>query len=364
MSETPYQLKEWFDVERHRSVGAQLKSLCRPFDEKRFFKLTLDQLEERSLMQRMSQMATAMEACLPGSFQQQVAVLKDLAPQLGHAFICITLCDFVAKFGRAEPAFSLEALRFFTCFGSAEFAVRYFLQDDLPGTLAVMQRWTQDDNEHVRRLASEGCRPRLPWGTRLQALVQNPQPLARILEPLKADPALYVRKSVANNLNDIAKDHPDWVLEKLQAWGRQNAHTAWIAKHAARTLIKQGHPQALELFGFGGTVEVKASLALDKVKLSLGEAITLTAEIANTRKVPQTLAVDYVVHYVKANGGTSEKVFKWSELELPARATKTLQKRQTFKNFTTRKHFAGTHLVELQINGQRLAKNAFLLVNA
>src|SRR5690606_24232423 len=138
--------------------------------------------------------------------------------------------DFVARYGRDDPEYTLEALRFFTRFGSSEFGVRPFLRRDLEGTLAVMERWARDDEEHVRRLASEGSRPRLPWGLRLTELVRDPRPTGRILETLKRDPALYVRKSVANHLNDIAKDHPDAVIDRVKAWDRSHVGTAWIVR--------------------------------------------------------------------------------------------------------------------------------------
>ena len=361
-SPPPTQLKEWFNVQRYHSLASQLKCLAPGFNEKRFLELTLSGLESRSLMQRLSQAAIGMEACVPGNYRRQVGILKALAPQVDHEFVCIVFSDFVAKFGRADRVFSLEALKYFTRFGSSEFAIRHFLVDDLHDTLRVMQQWTMDADEKVRRLASEGCRPRLPWGQRLQELVRDPNPLAAILEPLKADPALFVRKSVANHLNDIAKDHPDWVIQRLHSWDRSVPETAWIAKHASRTLIKQGNPKALALFGFGKKAEVKAVLKVTPGKVALGGQITLSVEISSLAKAPQPLIIDYVIHYVKAHGGTSAKVFKWSEVTLPAGGRLRLEKRQTLRDFTTRKHFPGWHWVELQVNGCRVAEAGFDLL--
>jgi len=361
-SPPPTQLKEWFNVQRYQSLARQLKSLAPDFNSRRFLEMTLSGLESRSLMQRLSQAAIGMQACVPGNFRRQVGIFKEMVPLVDHEFVCIVFSDFVAKFGRADRTFSLEALKYFTRYGSAEFAIRYFLVDDLHGTLAVMQKWTTDADEKVRRLASEGSRPRLPWGQRLQELVRDPNPLAAILEPLKADPALFVRKSVANHLNDIAKDHPDWVIERLQSWDRSVSETAWIAKHAARTLIKQGSPKALALFGFGKKAEVKSLLQVTPGIVPLGGQITLAAEISSLAKYAQSLVIDYVIHYVKAHGGTSAKVFKWSEVTLPAGGRLRLEKRQTLRDFTTRKHFPGRHRVELQVNGCRVAEAGFDLL--
>lgn len=360
-SDSPALLKDWFNEARYRAIAGELSALAAGFDRKRFLKLTLDGLEARSLMQRLRQATVAVEASLPGSFRSKVGVLRKLAPQIQHGFIGIFLSDFVAQYGLEDPEFSLKALREFTRFGSAEFAVRPFLVQDQEKTLAEMLRWTGDRDEHVRRLASEGSRPRLPWGLRLQSLVRDPSPLAPILDALKGDDALYVRKSVANSLNDITKDHPEWVLKRLRSWDLTSAHTGWIAKRACRTLIKRGHPETLKLFGFGGKVAVEAGLELTPSKLSLGDVLTLKARIVSKAKKPQRLSVDYVVHYIKSNGNASPKVFKWSELDLAPGATISLQKRQTIRDFTTRTHFSGRHVVGLQINGQELAKAEFLL---
>lgn len=312
-------------------------------------------------MQRLGETSVATARFLPGNFRHQVGVLKDMAPMIDHEFVAIFLSDFVARYGRADRDFSLNALRHFTCFGSAEFAVRPFIQDDLTGTLRVMADWTEDENEKVRRLASEGCRPRLPWGQKLTALVKDPTPLSPILDALRADPALFVRKSVANNLNDIAKDHPEWVLRRLCAWDRSIPETAWIAKHAARTLIKQGSPAALKLFGFGGKPMAAAAFTVSPSEIILGNTITLTLNLRSTSVKPQQLAIDYILHYARASDRTSAKVFKWTELNLPARGDLTIQKRQTIRDFSTRKHHQGIHKVEVQINGIRMAESSFHL---
>lgn len=354
-------LKEWFNEARYRRIARGVAALAPAFDRPRFLSLTLDGLSERTLMQRLHQTAIAWHAALPGSYRDQLAVLRRFAPQVDHSFVAVALSDFVATYGLEDFEASLPALRFFTPFGSAEFAIRPFLLRDQARTLAVMLTWTRDSDEHVRRLASEGCRPRLPWGARLVELVRDPAPLAPILEALKNDGSLFVRKSVANNLNDIAKDHPDWVLERLESWDRASPHLAWIAKRASRSLIKKGNPRALALFGAGQKAAVRATLSLRPARVALGESITLAADITSTTRENQRLIVDYVVHYVKASGRTSVKVFKWTELDLPPRAKATLTKRQTIRDFSTRRHFAGKHVVELQINGRKVAATAFLL---
>lgn len=357
----PPQLKDWFDAARYRAIAAELTAITPKFDEKIFLTLTLEGLAERSLMQRLNQCAVAVNEALPGSFQQKVRVLQMLAPKLGHEFVAIFLCDFVAVFGREDFDFSMEALRSFTVFGSAEFAVRPFIVADQARALKTLLKWAAHPDEKVRRLASEGSRPRLPWGMRLQSLVRDPKPTFAILEALKDDESLFVRRSVANHLNDITKDHPELVLQVLNAWDLERAHLRWIAKHACRTLIKRGHPRALKLFGFGKQAEVTATLTASPKQLRLGERLTLTAMITSTSRQSQRLVVDYVIHYVKARGVSAEKVFKWAEIDLLARGSSELVKSQVIRDFTTRKHHAGRHRVELQINGQRMAEAVFVL---
>ena len=355
-------LKDWFDENRYRSLAALLAGLHPSFDRKRFLDLTLEGLDERSLMQRLRRSSEALGLALPLAYRDALAVLRDLAPKIDHGFVTLILPDFVALHGRHDFEASMEALKFFTPFGTAEFAIRDFLKDDLDRTLAVMRTWAEDPDPHVRRLASEGCRPRLPWSFRLTELVVDPRPSLPILAVLQADPSPYVRKSVANHLNDISKDHPDLVLETLRDWDRTRPPTAWIARHALRTLVKQGHAGALTLLGAGEKAEVNiGSFTVDPKRIRLGDKICLRLALVSTATTPQRLHIDYVVHYVKASGATSEKVFKWKEVVLGAGEVLCLEKRQIVRDFTTRRHYPGRHRVEVQVNGERLAEAAFEL---
>ncbi|MBC8039582.1 MAG: DNA alkylation repair protein [Opitutaceae bacterium] len=356
-------LKDMFDPARYRSLASELSALSPAFNATAFLDHTLSGLASRELMDRMRRTSAGVALALPLPYREQLDVLRALAPRIGHNFIGIFLSDFVAQHGLspADVPASLDGLRFFTRFGSAEFAIRPFIQRDPPGTLAVLQSWTASDNEHVRRLASEGSRPRLPWGARLQALVADPSPTLPILTALRADPSLYVRKSVANHLNDISKDHPDVALALVSTWDLTQPHTAWIVRHALRTLIKRGHPRALALLGAGSAPKLDATFTASPKRIQLGDTVTLTATLASTARRSQSLLIDYVVHYARASGKASEKIFKWTQLDLAPGATFTLTKRQTIRDFSTRRHHAGRHRIELQINGRRLAETAFTL---
>ncbi|ATC62487.1 DNA alkylation repair protein [Nibricoccus aquaticus] len=361
MSDAPA-LKEWFNAARYRWFADELASLTPRFDRKKFLAHTLPGLDERSLLQRIRRTSEAMSATLPADYPKALAVLKKLAPRFDHNFVTLVLPDFVGLYGHDDFDASMDALAFFTRFGSAEFAIREFLKRDLPRTLAVMERWSLDKNEHLRRLASEGCRPRLPWSFRLPALIADPSPVAPILENLRADDSLYVRKSVANHLNDITKDHPDWTLATLRRWTTKNPHTAWIARRALRTLIKAGHPEALALFGVkpGAFVRVE-NLTLSAPAITLGDRLSFSYDVTSTSSRSQRIVADYAVHYVKKSGDLSRKVFKLSEFDLPARSRVSLKKSQRFQNFTTRTHYAGEHRIELLLNGQSVASTSFML---
>lgn len=354
--------KHWFNAARYRDIADELARISSGFNRRKFLALTLDGLEQRGLMDRLRQTARAYQAALSGRYRDKLDVLRAFAPRANHSFVAMSVGDFVAREGLDDFRHSLDALREITRHGSAEFAVRPFLQRDLGGTLGIMEAWAHDADEHVRRLASEGSRPRLPWGLRLQELVRDPGPTGSILEALKCDPALYVRKSVANHLNDIAKHHPGAVLDRVENWDRTIPETAWIARHALRTLIKRGDTRALAILGAtaGMSIEV-TSFSVSPRRLSLGNPIELRVELHSTSKRPQTLIVDYVIHYVKASGSTSPKVFKWGVLNLGPGERVVWVKRQQIRDFSTRRHHAGRHRVELQINGTRPASDQFFL---
>jgi 3-methyladenine DNA glycosylase AlkC len=353
-------LKEMFNEARFRSVAKEVSAIHPAFDAKRFLALSLQDLATLSLMQRLRRMTESLHATLPASFPRAVRILRKLVPRIDRGFITLVCPDYVGLYGLGDFETSMDALKFFTPFGSSEFAVREFLRHDLSRALAVMETWSQDKDEHVRRLASEGSRPRLPWSFRLEALIADPSPVVPILENLKADPSLYVRKSVANHLNDITKNHHDWVLDRLASWPLQNPHTAWIAKHALRSLIKKGNQRALHLTGATGKAEVQVPhFTVTPRAIPLGGRLTLSLQLSSTSARTQRLVVDYAVHYVKKSGATSAKVFKWKDLTLAAGESITLSRSQVVRDFTTRVHHPGRHAVDILINGERLAAAFF-----
>ncbi|RYD37229.1 MAG: DNA alkylation repair protein [Verrucomicrobiaceae bacterium] len=353
-------LKEIFNAARFEAMAIHLAEAHPGFDSRRFMRMALEGLEGLSLMQRLRRMTECLHATLPADYRQAIAILRRVAPRMGGGFATLVLPDFVGLHGLDDFTVSMEALRFFTSFGSSEFAVREFLRRDPDRTLKVMTQWSLDADEHVRRLASEGCRPRLPWSFHLPVLAADPSLAAPILENLRADPSLYVRKSVANHLNDITKAHPDWVMDRLSAWPMDHKHTAWIAKRALRTLIKKGDARALTLTGATGAPQATLrSLRAEPKQLRLGDRLTLTFELQSTSPAPQRLVVDYAIHYPKKSGAVSAKVFKLKEVALAAGETVSLSRSQVIRDFTTRKHQAGRHEVDILVNGVVLGRGFF-----
>lgn len=359
---SPPPLKNLFDRAQYERIATSLSLASPQFDRDRFLHLTLSGLESRELMDRLRQTAIAADAALPGTYAEKLSVLKCIAEETEHNFVGIWFSEFAGRFGQDSPARALAAMRHFTRFGSAEFAVRPYLLGAPEETLRTIRSWTRDRNEHVRRLACEGTRPRLPWGLRLGFLIQDPRPTRPILEALKDDTSLYVRKSVANHLNDIAKDHPEYVVDLVRTWDRSDPAIGWVVRQGLRTLIKKGHPGALNMVGADAKpLLTDITFRASPQVIHQGDELTLQLSARSTDHASQNLLVDYVIHYVKASGKTSPKVFKWKRLELATGESFTLQKRQRIRDFSTRRHHAGHHRIVLQINGQALAETQFLL---
>lgn len=330
------------------------------FDRPMFVQTASDGLDALSIMERVRHIADALHGALPDDYGATLDTLRAMAPRLTHGFQAIAITEVVARQGLDDFDRSMAALADLTRFGSAEFAIRPFLAADTARALETMEGWTASEDEHVRRLASEGARPRLPWAARVPALKADPTRAAPILEALKADPAIYVRKSVANHLNDIAKDRPDWLLDRLASWPQDDERTVWIIRHALRTLIKKGDPAALALIGVGhGAAVAVRRFAVEPVTVGLGQRVVITADLVSESPDDQPLVVDYRIHYARPGGKSAPKVFKLKSFTLDAHDTAALSIAQTIRDFTTRRHHPGSHRVELIVNGHSMAETAF-----
>jgi 3-methyladenine DNA glycosylase AlkC len=301
------------------------------------------------LKRRLRRITETLQAFVPGDYRGQLAVLDRVAPGFG-GFEAMYFPDFVELYGLEDFDASVAALARFTVYSSSEFAVRPFIVRYGERMLAVMRAWAAHPDENVRRLASEGCRPRLPWAMALPQFKRDPAPVLPILEALRDDPSETVRRSVANNLNDIAKDHPEVVLEIARRWLGRSQETDRLVRHACRTLLKRGDQRALRLFDQHDDVPVTVSrLQLGASQLPIGADLEFSFEV---RAAGATRArIEYAVDFVKRNGSTSRKVFQVAIRPLAAGAPLVLARRHRFRDFTTRKHHPGRHRITILVNG-------------
>lgn len=345
------------------------------FDGPRFEARALDGLDALELKARAQHLCAALEATLPTDFATAADLIEaSLLPvrrdeelgelRVGEAGLAgwalWPVTEFVARRGLDSPERALACLHALTQRFTAEWAIRPFIVAHPALSFATLRRWQADPSPHVRRLVSEGSRPRLPWGLQLKGLIADPSPTLPLLEALQDDPSEYVRRSVANHLNDIAKDHPaivaDWIERHLPDASPERRA---LLKHASRTLIKQGDARILKAWGLGRRFAGEANLALAPKRVRVGESLTMTLVLRSTAKRSQTLVIDYAVHHVKASGERTPKVFKGWAIELAAGESRTLVKRHSMREVTTRRYHAGRHAIDLRINGEVLAEAEF-----
>jgi 3-methyladenine DNA glycosylase AlkC len=343
-----------------REAARELARTSSTFDARAFTADVVPYLEPLELKARAMLIADALARHLAPDFETAASHLERTTTLSG--WFLWSAGEFVARRGLDTPERALACLCEITQRFTAEFAIRPFLMRHPERTFATLRSWLTHESEHVRRLVSEGTRPRLPWGMQLKALIADPSPSLPLLEALLDDESAYVRRSVANHLNDIAKDHPRLVAE----WVERHLPTASpertaLLRHASRTLIKKGDRRILAAWGRGTALRGSAALVITPKRLVLGDHVTLTATLTSNARAPQPLTIDYVVHHVKADGRTSPKVFKGWNVQLAPGATVTLVKRHAVKPITTRRYYPGTHRVELQVNGQVVAESHFML---
>ncbi|KQS99225.1 MULTISPECIES: DNA alkylation repair protein [unclassified Rhizobium] len=336
------------------------------FDRDRFVKLASKDINQLELMQRALQIRDALVETLPDDFEQAAAILSASLPQdrrtgiTGWALLPVS--QFVAQKGLGHFDLSLELLKKLTPHFTAEFGIRPFIHADQDRALKTIGTWASHPNHHVRRLASEGTRPRLPWAMRLPALMRDPQPILPILTALLDDPQDYVRRSIANSLNDIAKDHPALVAAFVgEHIGGASPERKQLLRHASRTLLKKGDTTALANFGFAPSSGISAVLAVDTEVVMFGGALAFSLSLTNENAAPQQLMIDYAVHHQKANGTLAPKVFKWKSLTLKPGKTLVMARSHAMRAITTRQYYPGAHRVEILVNGAVLAGGDFTL---
>jgi len=346
-----------------------LEELNPSIDKKAFLsKVTLDPWVDLELKQRMTHLAhalrTVLDSDLKTSMNQVVKIsriLKD-KKQTDFSFEYMFLPEYISIYGLEHPEESVLALESITKFASAEFAVRPLIKRYPDYMLKTMAKWAKNDHQMVRRLASEGFRPRLPWAMALPDFKASPLPLLDMLNRLVDDGSETVRKSVANNLNDIAKDHPHVVIDYVKKNINTSERTRWVCKHASRTLLKAGNQEILELFGLGYKETMKVSgLKLKTSSISLGEYLEFEFTLENKAKESAIMRLEYAIYYQKANGTLSRKVYKISEKAYESKTRLQIKRKQPFKPISTRVFHPGLHELSIILNGRELSKLGFTL---
>ena len=366
--------KESLNANVVRQLGHIFARVYSDFDEQGFCDAGIKGLQKLELKERAHHIMCALDERLPEDFSTFSAIiLASLHPsedpssdgaEFGAAgvmgFAAWPVTDLVTERGITRPDEALALLMQVTKRFSAEFAVRPFLDQHIEKTLQVFEGWIGDENRHVLRLVSEGSRPRLPWGMQLKKFVGDPAKILPLLELLKDDKEEYVRRSVANSLNDIAKDHPDLVAEIARDWLKgANKNRMRLVKHACRTLLKQGHQGALEAFGYGEVSDLQCDLKINTPTVEYGTALRFQANFHAPIGAGKVM-VDYAIHFVKANGKTAPKVFKWKDTSLNDGRLSAMRN-HAIKPITTRKYYAGKHVLEILVNGISVATAPFIL---
>ena len=349
---------KYYNYETVNDLALSIQSVYSSFKVNDFVNEIIDKSwPELELKARMRRITIHLGKYLPAAYEKAIGILNEVVagyPEDYSNSSVLCFADFVEVYGQDECYWdlSIDALAKYTQFATAEFAVRPFIINNEKRMMNQMAIWAKDKNHHIRRLASEGCRPALPWGQALTNFKKDPLPIINILEELKNDSSLYVRKSVANNLNDISKTHPDLVIQIAKSWYGKNEYTDWIIKHGCRTLLKKGNSDVLNIFGFVDTDCIQISdFLLDKDTIHIGESISFSFTIETEKDIK--LRLEYGVEYSKAKEKRSYKIFQLSEILLKAKQKKEYVKTHSFADLSTRKHYKGMHSITLIVNGKK-----------
>ncbi|WP_104381881.1 DNA alkylation repair protein [Sphingobacterium sp. HMA12] len=361
-------IKNIYSISFYQQLADQFSRVKPDFDGKQFIKRIFSaNFNDLEWKERTKHSTKTLHEFMPPDFEEAVNLINQVVRNsiaAGHSggLEYIIFPDYIETYGIDHFELAVESFELVTTFITCEFAVRPFIIKYRERMIAVMEQWAESPRAAVRRLASEGMRPRLPWAMAIPFLKQNPAPILPILNLLKSDVSESVRRSVANNLNDISKDHPVILLEIARHWRGTSSETDAIIKHASRTLLKQGHPEILHYYGLDGTDFKTTDLCIETPVVKIGEKVSFSFQIENTQPYPKALRLEYGLYYKKSNGLLSRKVFKISERIYQGSETNRIQRNQSFKVITTRKFYTGRHKISIIVNGQETLTMDFELI--
>ena len=369
-------LKTFFSPALVRRLAAEIARVHPEFAWRAFVKHATTRLEELELIDRAKHIAAALAQHLPAAYPDALDVLvRSLGPEyeadellgvgMGPFFYYPHLV-FISERGLDHFDLSLQAQYELTKRFTAEFSMRAYIARDPERTFAVLRKWAGDPSSHVRRLVSECTRLRLPWATRVPWLDAHPERILELLELLKDDSSAMVRRSVANNLNDLGKTQPKLLIATCAAWLEgSSGERRGLVEHALRSAVKRGDKAALKLLGYGKKASVEVEdVHFEPRRVAIGGRVRVSFTLRSTSRSPQDLLVDLAVHFVKANGGASPKVFKLKRVSLAPRAKVELQSSISLAVHTTRKPRPGKHVVEIALNGDTRRVGSFVVTAA
>jgi len=361
-------LKEVYNLDFFNTFLMHLKKVKPQLNKDDFRqKIFTETWSKLELKQRMHHITEVLHTFLSDDFITAVAEIKVLVKELeagkiNGGFEYLFLPHYIELYGQSYLTESIVSFETITPFVSCEFAIRPFIIKNPKYVMAKMESWCFHPNYHLRRLASEGCRPRLPWATGLPAFKKDPNAILPILKNLLNDDEIYVRKSVANNLNDISKDHKEFLIAFTEEHYGETDYVNWILKHANRNLLKQAEPRILQIFGFGNQEQIDIqNFKINKTEISLGENLYISFNVINNANKPSLIRLEYAVYYLKKNGSLSKKIFQISQKEHSSLSKTSVQKKQHFKPISTRKYHFGKHKISIIANGKEFDTLTFNL---
>lgn len=361
-------LKDLYSPAFYRSLAMDMKELIPSFDKHKFLEeIFTDEFSGKELKARMRHTSEVLHEFMPSDFKEAVGIIFKLISNLKkkgvsdggleHMFIP----DYIEVYGIDHFDISMKAFETVTQFVSCEFAVRPFFIRYGNRMVDQMKIWSEHKNDKVRRFSSEGSRPRLPWAMAIPALKKDPSPILPILENLKNDPSEFVRRSVANNINDIAKDHPDIVMKLARKWKGVSKETDAIIKHGSRTLLRKGHADILKHYGLKSKNIRVSDFKIETPIVKTGAAVSFSFHISNEDKKEQTVRLEYGLYYNKSNNQLARKVFKISEKKYGAGEGIEVFRKQSFRKITTRVFYPGKHQLSVIVNGEEKVIKDFIL---
>ena len=358
-------LKDLYNEEYIKLLSSNISSTYPLFESEKFTqKIFNKQWPNLALKQRMRHISTTLAYFLPQEYIKAIDILKQTFYKMGDVYMLENMIfqDFVEVYGLEQFEISIAALEVFTINSSSEFAIRQFILQDTKRTIDQMLVWSQSKNEHIRRLASEGCRPRLPWAVSLPVFKKDPHLILAILEQLKDDESTYVRKSVSNNLNDISKDHPKIVINLTKSWIGVSKTRDALLKHGCRTLLKASNKEVLELFGFSKPSNIYFKNFVYTQKLKIGEDLEFSFDLESDKSLGK-LRVEFNLQLLRKNKKHNSKIFKISEFQTQDKL-KSISKKYSFKPITTRVYYQGLQKLSIIINGVVFKEVEFILTHS